>query len=107
MDIHIRSIDTLKDGEIRPKSKGKTFRVEGAQPEYVCTDGWLQITGQSFEEYYNQKFPLYATAPDREITRTATILMRKSEILSLLQCAFKSNLIDKKDITEIAKANKS
>ena len=102
MDIHIHSIDTLKDGSYLPKSKGKTFRVEGTKPEFFCTDTYLLITGQSSEDYYNQASPFVATTPDREITRTAKVFISKSEIICLLKCAVESSLISKNEISECA-----
>ncbi len=98
MDIQIHSIDTLKDGVISTKSKGRTFRVEGAQPQFIRVNDWIKITGQSFEEYYNQEHLLSRTAPDREITRTGKIFLNKKEILSLLECAVENDLISKKEL---------
>jgi hypothetical protein len=104
MDIHIHSIDKLKDGELSPKSKGKTFRVEGTKPEFFCTDTYLLITGQSSEDYHNQSSLLGATTPDREITRTAKVFISKSEIICLLKCAVESELISKNEILECVKS---
>jgi hypothetical protein len=106
MDIHIHSVDSLKNGEDFPKSKGKTFRVEGFKPEFFCKDTCLLITGENAESYYNQSvvFMNKDRAPDRDITRTGRVFISKSETLCLLKTALESNFISNDEISECIKS---
>jgi hypothetical protein len=107
MDIHIHSVDTLKNGDDFPKSKGKTFRVEGFKPEFSCKDTYLLITGENTDCYYNQSAVLFNReniAPDRDITRTGRVFISKSEILCLLKTALESNFISNDEISECIKS---